>query len=148
LWKIFQSLHKRSSRQIPSRITRDSRRPNGDSTTYLYFPLGAIFQLASCVSRCSHIQPLLLNALGLLKPWALIVFFFRSWRRRHAYLGNLLDFHLLSHQIFAYLSRGDPRMCCLPFGCLRGQKFGENVRHSMHKIKCRGSTKIVNTFVY
>ena len=54
------------------------------------------------------------------------MFFFRSWRRRHAYHGDLLNFHHAlppDIRIRIPLPRGDPRMWGLPFG---GQKFGNN----------------------
>jgi hypothetical protein len=91
LWKTFQSPRKRLSRHIPSHITRVSNRPNGNCTTYFHL-LRVICQLAPNVSRSSHIPPLLLDTLGSAKPLALTGFFFRSWRHRHTYRGDLLDF--------------------------------------------------------
>jgi hypothetical protein len=83
-----------------------------------------------CFSTCS----------SQLKPWALIRFYFRGWRHRHAYPGDLLNFrHTLPH------SRGDPRMCGLLFGCLPGQKFGGNrgKREAQYVVEV-----IVNSCIY
>jgi hypothetical protein len=126
LWKTFQSPRKRLSRHIPSHITRVSNRPNGNCTTYFHL-LRVICQLAPNVSRSSHIPPLLLDTLGSAKPLALTGFFFRSWRHRHTYRGDLLDFlHALPPDIRLILSsRGHPRLF---FGRWCGQKFGGNRR--------------------
>jgi hypothetical protein len=146
LWKIFQSPHKKSLRHIPSHITRGSSQQNGNCMTYFPSSFRAISQLALHVSCSSHTPPCFSTRWGRSKRWALIKSF-RSWRRhRHTYRGNLLDFprDLLPDIRRIPLSRGNPR---LPGADRSLAAMRKDMRHPMHKVKCRGPTKIVNACV-
>ncbi len=134
-------------RHIPSHITRGSSQQNGNCMTYFPCSLRAISRLALHVSCSSHTPPCFSTRWSRSKRWASIKIFFRSWRRhRHTYHGNLLDFlHDLLPDIRRIpLSRGNPR---LPGANRSLAAMRKNVRGSMHKIKCRGPTRIVNACV-